>query len=209
MSQKISAKPPFFALMGPDGVGKSSILEYLTAHLEIPEVNGLVAMDRGSMPPPTDPRLLVPYPLPAHNFILSILKLLMHACQWIFDYCIGKIARARAKGYIVAFDRYYFLDMYLDPLRYRYGKPLSLVKFAAKILPNPDFIILLDAPAEVLFARKVEFSLAGYERLRTIYREALMGKPNTYLIDTAQQPLEATAEQIRAILRNRLAQQGK
>ncbi len=55
----------------------------------------------------------------------------------------------------MVFDRY-LIDTVIDPKRYRYQGPSWVLRTVWRVVPKPDLVILLDAPAEVLHARKQE-----------------------------------------------------
>jgi thymidylate kinase len=55
-------------------------------------------------------------------------------------------------------------------------------RLLAGALPSPDVLVVLDAPAEVLRARKGEHDLATLQAQRDRYR-ALAGRPGAVLVD--------------------------
>ncbi len=78
----------------------------------------------------------------------------------------------RRRGCVVLFDRHYFADHHAhdiagdargSALRRLHGLVLD------RLYPRPDLVILLDAPAPVLFARKPEGSVDLVERRRQEY----------------------------------------
>ena len=66
-------------------------------------------------------------------------------------------------------------------------------------LPRPDHTILLDAPAEVLFARKAEGSLELLERRRREYLELCAGLRDCTVIDASRPAREVLAEVLRVL----------
>jgi thymidylate kinase len=204
----ISPKPlrrtPIITLMGPDGVGKTTHAEYLEAHPGIPGVAGVMTIHRKVTLEPNSPPEKVPANLPPHNLFKSVAKLVFRYFEWLYVYYFGEVAQARSRGFIVACDRFYFLDMLIDPLRYRYGGPSWLVALALKLSPGPDLVFLLDAPAEMLYSRKKEASLDEIEKWRQIYRSRLLQLPNAHLIDVSG-TIEEAGEQIRKFIREYVA----
>ena len=86
------------------------------------------------------------------------------------------------------FARYYH-DLLADPARYRYGGSLLLARLLGKLLPQPDLVFILDAPADVLQSRKQEVPFEESVRQRTAYR-CLKGEyKRAYIID-ASVPLD-------------------
>jgi hypothetical protein len=77
------------------------------------------------------------------------------------------------RGYIVLFDRHFFHDFYANDIARR-GEGQPLTRFIhgwmlERLYPHPDLVIYLDAPAEVLFARKGEGTVEALERRRQDY----------------------------------------
>jgi predicted ATP-grasp superfamily ATP-dependent carboligase/thymidylate kinase len=77
------------------------------------------------------------------------------------------------RGNIVLFDRHYFSDYYAHDIA-RNGRPRPLSKrihgfMLERVYPKPDLVIFLDAPPEVLFARKGEGTLKALEHRRQEY----------------------------------------
>ena len=77
------------------------------------------------------------------------------------------------RGYIVLFDRHFFTDYYTYDIASN-GADRRLSSrihgwLLEHVYPKPDLVIYLDAPAEVLFARKGEGGLELLERRRQDY----------------------------------------
>jgi thymidylate kinase len=102
------------------------------------------------------------------------------------------------KNGIVIFDRYYH-DLLIDTKRYRYKGPLWLVNLIGKILPKPDLVILLDAPAEILQSRKKEVPFSETQRQQNAYRSLVSRLPNGYIVNVAK-PFEQVAGEIEGVI---------
>jgi thymidylate kinase len=123
----------------------------------------------------------------------------------LLDWWVGywtAIVRQRAKHGMVVFDRH-LVDMLADPVRYRYGGPSWLVRVACRLAPRPDVILILDAPPEVVRARKQEVTLDESRRQRHAYRRLAADLPGTHLLD-ATAPSGQLLTEVTALLRQEI-----
>lgn len=190
--------------LGPDGSGKSTVVDgveqAMSAAFRATSKHHLrpAVVRRGTQ----DGTVTSPHASPPRGMVLSLAKLGM----WFTDYFAGYHLRIRprlVRSTLVLFDRYY-LDLLVDPARYRYGGPRWLAAALWRLLPKPDVIVALDAPAEVLHSRKREVPLAETERQRRAYRVLVASMPNGHIVD-ASQPPEAVIQNICDVLIDRLA----
>jgi thymidylate kinase len=180
----------YVAILGPDGSGKSSVIEQYLPAME--------PAFRRSATFHLRPRLLRgssegqnantdPHASPPRGAIMSTAKLLY---LW-FDYVIGYFYRIRplmVRSTFVVFDRYYH-DLLIDARRFRYGGPKWLAQIIGHLIPLPDLILILDAPAGVLQSRKQEVSYCEAERQSSAYRflpESAQLRTRSVLIDATQ-----------------------
>lgn len=216
------------ALIGPDGAGKSTISSRMSGRLSRPvrhiymginpeASNHMLPTTRllrtvrrrlGNAPDAGGPR--------EHNAAESAPKsparrLLKGARAWLRMgnriaeewYRVGVAAAFRRRGFVVLFDRHFFSDYHAyDIAATNVSAPNRLHGWMLQHLyPKPDLVIYLDAPAEVLFARKGEGSVELLERRRQEYLSLRDHAPHFLVVDTTQ-PLEAaTDEVVRAIER--------
>jgi thymidylate kinase len=68
-----------------------------------------------------------------------------------------------------------------------------------RVYPKPDLVIMLDAPAEVLHARKPEATVAWLERRRQQYLELAPVVPQFVVVDV-DRPLEAAVSEVVAVI---------
>lgn len=76
------------------------------------------------------------------------------------------------KGDVVVFDRHYFADYYaydIAPGTEHRSLGSRIHGLALRLFPKPDLIVCLDAPGEVLFARKPEGTVEALEQRRQEY----------------------------------------
>jgi thymidylate kinase len=107
------------------------------------------------------------------------------------------------RGYHVLFDRHFFIDFYFYDMQYsERDQPLTrrihgyLLKH---FYPCPDLVICLDAPPEVLFARKGEGTLESLEQRRQEYLSLRQVMPAFAVVD-ASQPTEQVVTQAAEII---------
>ena len=98
----------------------------------------------------------------------SCAKLVFLWADYTFGYFI-RIRPALVRSTLVVFDRYYY-DILADTLRFRYGGPKWLMRLVYRLIPRPELILILHAPAEVLQMRKQEVPMAESARQTEIYR---------------------------------------
>ena len=151
---------PVIAFLGPDGSGKSSVIEGVRAKLDRMGIQqrvmhwrpyGLKGREYLGIP------VGDPHNAPPRGVIQSIAKLGMLWTDWWFTY-LTILLHARAKSSVVISDRYYN-DLLADPIRYRYGASRRLARWAFRFFPKPDLVFVLTGTPEVIHPRKEEVSL--------------------------------------------------
>jgi thymidylate kinase len=93
------------------------------------------------------------------------------------------------RGYIVLYDRHFRVDFWRDVGNESFDQRLHRL-LVTRFYPRPDLIIYLDAPAEVLYARKGEKDLIDLEARRQAFMRAGRGMRDFVTVD-ATQPLES------------------
>jgi thymidylate kinase len=177
--------------LGPDGVGKSTVIDevqqriapaFLHAHYQ--------TFARGILPtrPKKSPHALPPRSLPA-----SLVK----AAWWLLCYGPGYLRSVHptlARGGL-AINHRYLVDAVVDPHRYRYSGSIKLIRWIWRFVPKPDLIIFLDAPVEVICARKQEMPAEELTELRAGYLKLAATLPNARVV-TTNQSLGATVNDV-------------
>ena len=111
-----------------------------------------------------------------------------------------------ARGRIVLFDRHFYSDYYSHDIAASDGERSLSQRLHGFILehlyPKPDLVILLDAPTEVLWARKQEGSYEAVAQRREEYLH--MGEAfDDFAVVDATQPQEVVVQQIASLILDR------
>jgi serine acetyltransferase/thymidylate kinase len=189
------------AFLGPDGSGKSSVIDRALAQLApaFRRTQHLHLRPRLIAPGPAAARpVLDPHGLEARGRLASAAKL----AYLLFDYAAGYVLRVwplTVRSTLVAFDRY-FHDILVDPLRYRYGGSSVFARWAAMCVPAPDMWVLLDAPATVLQTRKCEVSAEESERQRGAYLEFIRTRDEAAVVDASREIGPVAADVVASVL---------
>ena len=181
------------AFLGPDGSGKTTVINAFKysiapAFRRMEQYHLFPKAKKGESVVNTDPHHQKP-----RSPWLSFLKL----CYFIVLYNTGwlkLVLPKKIRSTLVIFDRYY-QDILVDPLRYRNGCSKGLTRFMGKLLPQPSIWFVLDAPAEVIQARKSEVPLEETERQCKAYRSFAESQKNAFIIDT-NRPVNVIAEEV-------------
>ncbi|MGA7831604.1 MAG: hypothetical protein WCA21_11630 [Terracidiphilus sp.] len=120
---------------------------------------------------------------PPRSALTSMVKLFV----WLLEEWYATLFIDKNETLLIC-DRYYH-DLLIDPIRYRYGGPLWIATLVGKLIPQPRLWVLLDAPAEVLQARKQEVTSKESARQRQAYLDFIRSQPR-YEIADASQPLK-------------------
>jgi thymidylate kinase len=169
------------AVVGPDGAGKTTLVNGLRAALPFPVRVLYMGLTGGRLP--RADALRVP------GVVLAARLTLLWG-----RYGVGVYHRAR--GRIVLYDRYALDGMVasgakLGPL----GRISRRVQAAA--VPQPDLLLVLDASGDVMHARKGEYGPLQLEEWRNAYRR-LRGRVRTLEVLDAEQPPDAVRSDAQA-----------
>ncbi len=186
-------------MLGPDGVGKSTVVEVLQRDL----APAFCGIEYGTFAPALLPHKPnpdgggQPHGKPPRSLPASIIK----AIWWIIYYSVGyhfTIRPVVARGGL-ALNHRYCVDAIVDSRRYRYKGPRWLLTLAWRLARKPDLVFLLDAPPEVVQARKKEVAFEETVRQRDAYRKLVEAMPNGHIIDSTQPVADVVADVERVI----------
>ena len=212
------------ALIGPDGSGKTTVCRQLenqlpfqtkyiymgvnteASNFALPTTRLLRRIKQAlgrdlEMGGPPDPTRTKPSPKGAVRRSLAGVKSGLRLVNQLSDEWYRQLViwSYKLRGTVVLFDRHYFSDYYAyDITKKDRGQPLSR-RIHGYVLehfyPKPDLTIMLEAPAELLFARKNEGSVELLERRLEDYRSLQDVVPHFHKVNAAQSP-EAVARDV-------------
>jgi thymidylate kinase len=194
-------------MLGPDGAGKSSVINGLMGKLKFERRTvkmrhlkpRYVARFRGQQ----EVIVVDPHGKGPRGAFLSVVKIV----TWVFEEWYFTIFHEKRRMLLIC-DRYYH-DLLVDPKRYRFGAPMWSARLIGKLMPQPRLWILLDAPAEILQARKQEVRPEETARQCQAYREFIRTRRHHSIVDASQPLAQVIADAQRAITEAVLDDDGK
>jgi thymidylate kinase len=123
------------------------------------------------------------------------------------DYQLGWQLRVRpfvTRGGWVILERGWW-DVAIDQRRYRIRSSGWLLRALGRLLPRPDLVIVLMAPAQTLLSRKAELSQAEFERQLKGWSTVLPRNLTRAFIDGTQSPADvasSAADTVRRVTLN-------
>jgi thymidylate kinase len=217
------------ALIGVDGAGKSTVGRSLERSFPLPVKNLYMGVNLDSSnhmlpttrllhavkrlcgakpdtagppdpdaPEPARPRGLVPRAVRAAR---SGLYLGVQISEECYRQALAWYFQRRRR--IVLFDRHYFFDYFMhDVAGTAKKRPLGRRIHGyvlRRVLPRPDLVIYLDAPAETLFARKHEGTLRALEQRRSEYLAMRSAVENFVCVD-ASRPVDDVVREVAGLI---------
>ncbi len=201
MGRKWIKREPVIAVLGPDGVGKGTMISALLETLNGPvrPVYFGLGESRREYKAATDPGGLVS----GWGRVRAIGRRFLPTRPLITLYVIRKSLSKLAKlasayftamrGTIVLCDRH-ILDARVFSFEYLSRFDAWIERTLARLAPWPDLVILLDAEPETIYARKADRSIPVLTDHRSRYREFFEATADTVII-TMEQPLEAAVSE--------------
>lgn len=200
------------ALVGPDGAGKTTVGRQLADDQDLkvkylyfgvnPEASNRMLIttrvlgwldrrrDTGGEhgPPPAAVEMFhTDRPASAKKEIKSTLRVLNQIADEWYRQAVAEVMQLR--GFVVVFDRHYLADYSTHDMSDAAALPFHrrMHGFVLRHLyPKPDAVVMLDAPAEVLLARKGEGTVEALERRRQDYLALRSSTERFYVVDATQ-----------------------
>jgi thymidylate kinase len=209
----IRRRGPVLAILGPDGAGKGSVIAALEQQFPMPVTT--VYLGLGASGATYRPARARPGSRSrgwAAVALGAIRRGLRRAAAALPD--IVRVSQSRLRqtlklagrllpayvqawrGDLVLCDRHPLEHLALAPPLPRAVAAFERL-FLGHIVPWPDAVVILDAPAAVLFARKREHPLERLEEWRRRYREALL--PRGARVVSTDRPLDESVTEVAAI----------
>jgi thymidylate kinase len=185
------------ALLAPDGGGKTTLATELTKRFYLPSryIYMGTNIEASTVGLPTTRWIQARSSRPKKSSQLPVWALARGlrfvnnlAEQW---YRYGTSYYHMVRGRLVLFDRYVY-DGQLNATRKRSLKTRARRWLLSAVAPKPNLVVFLDAPGEVLYARKGEHSPAILEQQRQHYLGLLEHIPQMVVVDATRD-----AEQVR------------
>lgn len=208
-----------FAVIAPDGTGKTTFLDTLLKELNFYYINdetdqrfhvyhfrpsilpnlGAVGEKAGVMKQDTD------FTNPHRSKPANPLSSLIRIAYYTLDYIVGWQKCVRND---VQYDRYTVFDRYsydfiVDPLRTKLNLPRSVRKIFVTLTPQPGIVFYLDADPNIIYTRKQELSLDEIKRQVVEYRKLMKTNPKRFVMINAEQTPEEMAQEAIFYLLNR------
>ena len=168
------------AVYGLDGSGKTTLIDNLQKTLNLATTGIRCPHFLPSLPwrdeADSEVALSTPHAKPKRGAFTSVVKLI----YLLFRYWLAYLW-PRQEAVLFLYDRS-LPDIFADPVRYRYGGPIEVLKWACRLAPPVTASILVDVDAETAHSRKKEVSLAEARRQSEAYRALIGSLPNPIVL---------------------------
>ena len=202
----------FISLTGPDGVGKTTVLqiveniygklwrgEALREYHFRPEILPRIAvlLHRAGAIKTVDENYTEPHRGKNSGILGSLLRLFYH----ILDYQLGYLKVVRPRKFrreITIFDRYYY-DIATDPERCNICLPYKLIFAFGRFVPCPDYPIMVTADEDVIIQRKRELTKREIKKMQQVMTWIANKNKKIILIEnntTAQEAAQTITNEI-------------
>jgi thymidylate kinase len=159
------------AILGPDGAGKTTLADGLAASVPLPNRQVYMGVWRDY---PWDRRLRF---VPGARLGMRLARLAIRSAQCRYH---------RLRGRLVLLDRFtYDAALPTPELDWRGRVTAALVR---RLSRDPDLVLVLDAPAEIMYARKGEQGVPVLARDRRSYLDLAAKHPAVSVIDATLAP---------------------
>jgi thymidylate kinase len=158
------------AVMGPDGAGKTTLLQGIGRDLPLPSKYVYMGLWSGGRWDATLHRL------PGGRLSQKVFRLARGSVTAAYHY---------ARGRLVLLDRVAYDAKLPGSVDTSAGGRITSALLLA-FGPKPDVLLMLDAPGEVMFARKGEHTVEILESWRQAYLKLAEALPNAWVLDATE-----------------------
>jgi thymidylate kinase len=190
----------WIAFLGPDGCGKSLILDaigrefasafHTVSYDQMRPGGGRRSSNQGLINDPNGEP-----PLGRLAFIAKVIGM------WL-DYMLGYLLRILPgvfRTQLIFLDRCQ-LDLLVDGMLLRNGGSPWLLRATVRLSPRPDLVIFFDAPPEVLRSRTQEVPIDEVARQRAAYLQLAQRLPSSVVVNAAQSQSGMIHDTVQAIV---------
>jgi thymidylate kinase len=188
---------PVVAVLGPDGAGKGTVIAQLVDQIPIAVTVVYLGTRRKRQVTAAAPEAAAApetAPQPAHP-LREIAFLVRRFARMQFR--LAGAYAAAWRGDVVLCDRHPVEILAVRPPRTPLGAAVERT-LVGRLTPAPDAVIVLDAPASVLYERKPEHAIERLERWRAGYRSTFHPRGATF-VETTGSRAETTASASAAV----------
>jgi len=196
MSPVSDAPGRFVVLVGPDGVGKTSVARALLAHHRGPSAyfHFLPPLD-GRWPAPGPTFVPPPKARGGGSVMLGWIRLVRNVVRCWLGY-VKSVRPALKRSFLIVGDRWMY-GYIVQPDAMKFHGPDLLARAVLRLLPRPHLIVNLAAPPHVIRGRKQELTLSQIEQ--ELLAWSSLRVPNFKTLDATRSPQDIAIEILGAL----------
>lgn len=191
---------PVVAFLGPDGAGKSTVVGRVASALPVATTVVYLGVRKGpqaAQGQQTKARAARPRRRSGPRAAIREVLFVVHRAARRQVPALVRAYRQAWKGRVVLCDRHPLDALAVDARRTQLGRAVERV-VVGRLLPRPDLVVILDVPAEEMFARKHEHDVERLQRWRRAYHDELVPR-GAHVLPATGSPEEVAAVAARLV----------